>query len=74
MPGKGRKIFLTKETDWMDRKTGENLSLRDQSRAVAATLIKGAKPTVTIEDGYAAVMTALAIYRAAKSGKVEKFA
>jgi len=71
-PGKKRKVFLTKETDWMDRTTGENLSLRDQARAVVTNLIDGKKPDVTIDDGYAAVIAALAIYRAAKNGKVEK--
>lgn len=68
-PGKTPKIFLTKETDWMDRKTGENLSLRDQSRAVVSACVKGAKPAVTLDDGFTAVMAAIAIYKAAQSGK-----
>ena len=68
-PGKTPKVFLTKETDWMDRKTGENLSLRDQSRAVVNAVAKGTKPLVTIDDGFAAVTASLAIYNAAKSGK-----
>ena len=70
-PGKEVELVNTGETDWMDRKTLENLTLRVQDAAVIDALIAGKPPAVTVDDGHAAVEIAMLMRKAAKSGKVE---
>jgi len=68
-PGKKVRKWFTKDTDYMDRKTGENLSLRAQDADILNALIKGDKPPVDIDDGFAAVNVAFAIRESSKTGK-----
>jgi predicted dehydrogenase len=47
--------------DWQDKTTGENLSLREQAKAVLQALQDESTPAVTLHDGAAAAEIALAI-------------
>jgi len=67
-PGKKPQIFRT--GNWMDMRTKENLSLKDQATAVLDTLAKGGQPGVTLADGAAAVRAALAMYESTRTGRV----
>jgi UDP-N-acetylglucosamine 3-dehydrogenase len=64
-----RKPRLYPVGDWMDRRTKENLSLRDQDNGVLAALAKGRPPEVTLADGAAAVRAALAMRESARRGE-----
>ncbi|MCC7519012.1 MAG: Gfo/Idh/MocA family oxidoreductase [Verrucomicrobiae bacterium] len=65
--GKEPRVFRIE--NWKDERTGENIALRSQAREVVECLFSGRKPTVTIEDGAAAVTTALAMRKAARLGR-----
>jgi predicted dehydrogenase len=47
--------------DWQNKSTGENLSLREQAKAVLGALADGSTPPVTLQDGAVAAEIALAI-------------
>ena len=68
----GKKPTIHRTGDWMDHKTKENLSLKEQVIDVFEALAKGRKPTVALSDGAAAVRAALAMRESAKSGRTVK--
>lgn len=67
-PGKKPEIFKT--GDWQNKRTGENLSLRDQAHAVLQALASNERPPVTMEDGAAAARAAMAIRESVRTGRV----
>lgn len=67
----GRKPAIVISRNWIHAPTGENEAFRSQARAVLCALRHGTPPPVTLMDGIQAVRTALAMRRAAKSGRVE---
>jgi len=69
-PGKSPEIHKT--GDWQNKRTKENLSLREQAIAVLEALGNDEAPPVTLTDGMAAVQAALAIRESAATGKVVK--
>jgi myo-inositol 2-dehydrogenase/D-chiro-inositol 1-dehydrogenase len=68
----GHKPQTLVTRNWIHAATGENEAFRNQVKAVLTALRRGDPPPVTLADGVAAVRTALAIRRAAKTGRVEK--
>ncbi len=68
----GKKPVIHRTGDWKDHQTNENLSFKEQAKAVLGALARGGKPGVTIGDGAAAVRVALAMRESARTGKVVK--
>lgn len=66
----GQKVKSYKTGDWQNPVTKENLSLREQNKAVLAALAAGAAPPVTLDDGIAAVRVALAMRESTHTGRV----
>ena len=69
-PGKAPRAI--KSPDWRHPKTGENMAIREQDRAVLRCLTDGGDFPVTIADGVAAVTSAMAIRKSADSGRTVK--
>lgn len=65
--GKNPRIFRVE--NWLDARTGENTALRNQARDVVARVVSGQAPLVTLEQGADAVRVALAMRKAAASGR-----
>lgn len=70
-PGKPAKIHTVKPDGWRDLKTDENVAFRDQAKDVINALTKGTPAPVTLDDGYAGALAAIALQKAAKTGKTQ---
>jgi myo-inositol 2-dehydrogenase/D-chiro-inositol 1-dehydrogenase len=66
----GKKPVIFKGADWLDRKTGENMSLKAQAIAALRALRGGAPFGVALRDGLEAVRVAAAIRESAAHGRV----
>ncbi len=65
--GKPMKTVLAGSPDWKDLETGENITLRDQDRAILKAVAEKTAPPVTLEAGLGAVAAAKAAMQAART-------
>jgi predicted dehydrogenase len=69
-PNKEPEVFKFRNP--MIRKTGENLSLTNEDESILEALATNGAPTVTLQDGAAAVRVALAMRESSHSGRIVK--